>query len=115
MQLAHKLSLSKKLQKSGVVTVDETDRIIRMTEKDPSPESNWVSVAFYYYPKEAIGLTRKALEEGCGVDAPGSLLIWMSQRMTSYAMQMPGNRFDVGDVASYQQVRESYRGICRED
>ena len=44
-------------------------------------------------------------------DAPGSFLIWVSKRFTSYAMEMPGKRFDVGDIASYEQVRREYRGI----
>ena len=100
-----------KLLKSGIVTVDENDTIVRMTEKVPDPESNWVSVAFYYYPKEVAKLIGQALDEGCGKDAPGSFLIWVSQRITSYAMEMPGKRFDVGDIASYNEVQASYKGI----
>lgn len=100
-----------KLLKSGIVTVDEEDKILRMTEKVPNPESNWVSVAFYYYPRETAKQISCALADGCGVDAPGSFLIWVSQRTTSYAMEMPGSRYDVGDIASYNQVRENYRGI----
>lgn len=102
-----------KLLKSGIVTVDENDTILRMTEKVPNPESNWVSVAFYYYPREVAKLIGQALHEGCGKDAPGSFLIWISKRMTSYAMEMPGKRFDVGDIASYNEVQQSYRGICK--
>jgi len=100
-----------KLLKSGIVTVDEDDRITCMTEKVPNPASNWVSVAFYYYPKDVVKLIGQALSEGCGVDAPGSFLIWVSQRFTSYAMEMPGHRYDVGNLESYQKIREEYRGI----
>ena len=49
-----------KLLKSGIVTVDENDTILRMTEKVPDPESNWVSVAFYYYPKDVAKLIDRA-------------------------------------------------------
>ena len=84
-----------------------------MTEKVPNPETNWVSVAFYYYPKETVKLISQALADGCGVDAPGSFLIWVSQRMESYAMQMPGSRYDVGNLDSYQKIKETYRGITR--
>lgn len=100
-----------KLLKSGVVTVDAQDKILRMTEKVPNPETHWVSVAFYYYPREAVGLIHQALAEGCGADAPGSFLGWVSQRMDTYAMQMPGRRFDVGNLESYQTIRETYQGI----
>lgn len=37
-----------KLLKCGVVTVDENDKIVRMTEKSPTPETHWVTPAFYY-------------------------------------------------------------------
>ena len=100
-----------KLLKSGIVTVDENDKITRMTEKVPNPETNWVSVAFYYYPRETVRLIAQALADGCGVDAPGSFLIWVSQRTTSYAMEMPGHRYDVGNLDSYQKIKEEYKGI----
>ena len=100
-----------KLQKSGVVAVDETDTITIMTEKAAQPPSNWVSVAFYYYPKAVAKLIGQALQEGCGKDAPGSFMAWVSRRIPSYAMQMPGKRYDVGDITSYTQVQKEYRGI----
>ena len=101
-----------KLLKSGIVTVDENDRVVRMTEKVPNPETHWVSIAFYYYPREAAKLVSQALEEGCGADAPGSFMRWLSEKMTSYAMEMPGKRYDIGDIASYEQVQKAYTGIC---
>ena len=99
------------VKKNGVVTVDAQDKILRMTEKVPDPETHWVSVAFYYYPREAAGLIQQALAEGCGADAPGSFLSWVSRRMDTYAMQMPGRCFDVGNLESYQTIRETYQGI----
>ena len=102
-----------KLLKSGIVSVDEEDRITLMTEKVPNPASNWVSVAFYYYPKDVAKLVGQALEDGCGADAPGSFLSWVCRRIPSYAMEMPGSRFDVGDIASYTQVQKEYRGMTK--
>lgn len=103
----------KKLQKSGVVAVAEDDTITVMTEKAVEPPSNWVSVAFYYYPKAVAGMIGQALADGCGADAPGSFLAWVSRRMPSYAMEMPGSRYDVGDLASYAEVQKEYRGITK--
>ena len=102
-----------KLLKSGIVSVDEQDTITLMTEKVPNPASNWVSVAFYYYPKNVAKLIGQALDEGCGADAPGSFLAWVCRRTPSYAMEMPGSRYDVGDIASYEQVQKEYRGITK--
>ncbi|MCF0196119.1 MAG: NTP transferase domain-containing protein, partial [Bacteroidaceae bacterium] len=36
-----------KLLKCGVVTIDEQDRILRMTEKSPTPETHWCCPPFY--------------------------------------------------------------------
>ena len=100
-----------KLLKSGIVTVDENDRIIRMTEKSPTPETNWVSIAFYYYPKLNAKQIRTALNSGCGTDAPGSLMAWFSKQTECFAMEMPGHRYDIGDIKSYEQAQKEYKGI----
>ena len=99
-----------KLLKSGIVTIDEDDKIIRMTEKSPAPETNWVSVAFYYYPDLSAERIDRALESGCGADAPGSFMAWLSKNTDCYAMEMPGRRYDNGDIKSYEQVQKEYKG-----
>ncbi len=102
-----------RLKKSGVVTVSEDDRILKMTEKSPTPESNWCCPPFYYYTKEDARLVSRGISEGCGVDAPGSYLAWLASHSPVYAMEMPGRRFDIGDLASYEEVKQSYRGIIK--
>ncbi len=101
-----------RLKKCGVVTVDGEDRITDMAEKSPDPPSNWVCPPFYVYTREALRLLPLALEEGCGADAPGSFLAWLCRRLPVYAMEMPGRRYDIGTLESYERVRKEYRGIC---
>ena len=103
---------SRKLAKSGVVTVDENDRILRMTEKSPEPETNWVVPPFYCYLRQDANRVREAVADGCGTDAPGSFLSWLCSRSPVYAMEMPGRRYDIGTLESYQAVCSRYRGIC---
>ena len=103
----------KKLLKSGVVTVDETDKITNMTEKSPNPETHWVSPAFYYYTKEDAKRVQAGIDAGCGVDAPGSFIAWLSRQTDVYAMEMPGDRYDVGNLESYQTIKNTYKGITR--
>ena len=99
-----------KLLKCGVVTVDETDRILRMTEKSPNPETHWCCPPFYYYTKEDARLVAKGIEAGCGTDAPGSYIAWLCTQTPVYAMEMPGSRYDIGNLESYEQVRKTYKG-----
>ena len=101
----------KKLLKSGVVTVDDSDRVLKMTEKSPNPESNWCCPPFYYYTKEDAKLVQKGIDSGCGTDAPGSYIAWLCTQTAVHAMEMPGKRYDIGNLESYEQVKKAYRGI----
>ncbi len=100
-----------RLLKSGVLSVDENERVVRMTEKSPNPESNWCCPPFYYYTAEDASKIKEALESGCGADAPGSYVAWLCERSAVHAMEMPGKRYDIGDLASYEKVKAEYKGI----
>ena len=101
----------KKLLKCGVVTIDETDKILRMTEKSPSPETHWCCPPFYYYTKGDACLVAKGIEAGCGVDAPGSYIAWLCTQTTVHAMEMPGSRYDIGNLESYGKAQTDYKGV----
>ncbi|MBQ4562326.1 MAG: nucleotidyltransferase family protein [Clostridia bacterium] len=100
-----------KLLKCGVVTVDENDRITEMTEKSPTPATHWVCPPFYIYTREDAARIGEALEDGCGYDAPGSLVSWLCKKSAVYAMEMPGKRYDIGNLESYEKVKAEYKGI----
>lgn len=100
-----------KLLKCGVLTVDGEDRIRKMTEKSPSPATNWCCPPFYYYTRKDAARLPEALSSGCGKDAPGSYVAWLSERAAVHAMEMPGSRYDIGNLASYEQVQKEYKGI----
>ncbi len=100
-----------KLVKCGVVTIDEDDLVLNMTEKSPTPATHWCCPPFYFYSREDARLVKVGIEAGCGVDAPGSFIAWLCQQNQVYAMEMPGKRYDIGNLASYEKVQEEYKGI----
>lgn len=100
-----------KLHKCGVVEIDSSDKIISMEEKPENPKSNWCCPPFYYYTKADAKLVKKGIEEGCGIDAPGSYIAWLCQKTPVHAMEMPGKRYDIGNLESYNQVQQDYKGI----
>ncbi len=102
---------SKKLLKCGVVTIDDNDKVLEMTEKSPTPATNWCCPPFYYYTKEDACLVQKGIENGCATDAPGSYAAWLSAQTDVYAMEMPGKRYDIGNLESYEKVKSEYKGI----
>ena len=103
----------KKLLKCGVVTIDENDKILNMTEKSPTPATHWCCPPFYYYTKEDSHLIQKGIDSGCGTDAPGSYIAWLAGETPVHAMEMPGSRYDIGNLASYEEVKKNYHGITK--
>ncbi|MBR4087352.1 MAG: nucleotidyltransferase family protein [Clostridia bacterium] len=100
-----------KLTKSGVVEVSENGKILSMEEKPAMPKSHWCCPPFYYYTKTDAQLVQKGIDSGCGTDAPGSYIAWLCSQTTVHAMEMPGKRYDIGTLESYEKVQKEYRGI----
>lgn len=102
---------TEKLKKSGVLTIGENDLVLKMQEKPANPSSNWCCPPFYYYTKEDSKRIAEGVKNGCGTDAPGSYIAWLCTVASVYAMQMPGKRYDIGNLESYGQVQKDYLGI----
>ena len=102
----------KKLSRSGVVTLDEKERVLAMAEKPQEPQSHWCCPAFYYYTAQDAARLAEGIADGCHTDAPGSYVSWLCRKSTIHAMEMPGRRYDIGNLESYETVQKEYKGIC---
>ena len=100
-----------RLHKCGVVEIDGSDKILSMVEKPAEPATHWCCPPFYFYTRDDAGLVKKGIESGCGTDAPGSYIAWLCGQTTVHAMEMPGSRFDIGNIESYEKVKANYKGI----
>lgn len=98
-----------KLHRAGVSEVND-DRLISFEEKPKEPKGNWCTPPFYFYTAEDTQKIQDAIADGYATDAPGSLVAWMCQHSQMHSMIMPGKRFDIGEMASYQAVKDSYAG-----
>ena len=98
----------KRLRKSGVAEIGPGDLVLSMEEKPAEPRSTWCCPPFYYYLAADIARIPEALECGCGIDAPGSLVSWLCSRSPIHAFPMPGPRYDIGTLESYEQVKRLY-------
>ena len=103
----------KRLKKSGVSEIGEGDVLLSLEEKPEQPKSNWCTPPFYFYKKEDARKIRDAIADGCGTDAPGSLVAWMCRHSVLHSMEMPGSRYDIGNLESYEAVKKQYKGIMR--
>ena len=104
----------KRLQKSGVLVVENDGLVINMQEKPEEPKSTWCCPPFYFITKKDVSLVAKGIEAGCGTDAPGSFIAWLYKKVSVYAMRMPGKRFDIGTLDNYEKIKQTYNGIIHE-
>lgn len=102
-----------RLKKSGVLDIDGDSKVLEMAEKPADPKSHWCCPPFYIYKAEDIARIGEALSGGCGCDAPGSLVAWLSQNADVYAFEMPGKRYDIGNIESYTKIKNEYKGITK--
>ncbi|MBR3107143.1 MAG: NTP transferase domain-containing protein [Clostridia bacterium] len=103
----------KRLTKSGVAELGENDVLIALEEKPAQPKSHWCTPPFYFYMAADAAKIKQAIADGCGTDAPGSLVSWMCRHAALHSMEMPGSRYDIGSLESYERVKEIYRGITK--
>jgi glucose-1-phosphate thymidylyltransferase len=100
-----------RLHKCGVVEIDADDKILSMEEKPSEPKSHWCCPPFYYYKKDDLKLVSKGIAEGCGTDAPGSFIAWLCGQTKVYAWEMPGRRYDIGNLESYEEVKKTFAAL----
>ena len=98
----------KKLQRTGVIAVNDDMKVLEMQEKPEKPVSNWAVPPFYIYSKKDLPLIRDCMAHGCGFDAPGNLAHYLADVTTLHAWPMPGSRFDIGSMDSYQEAQKRF-------
>lgn len=106
--MCHDQPSVEKLQRTGVIVVDEQMRVLDMEEKPQVPKSHWAVPPFYIYLRKDLDLVRHAVENGCGKDAPGNLAHYMVERTTMHAWPMSAGRFDIGSLDTYYEAVEKY-------
>ena len=102
--MCHEQPSVEKLQRTGVVELDENMRVLGMEEKPRVPKSHWAVPPFYIYLKKDLDLVRHAVENGCGKDAPGNLAHYMVEHTTMHAWPMSAGRFDIGSIDTYYEA-----------
>ena len=64
--MCHEQPSIEKLQRTGVVELDENMKVLGMEEKPQVPKSHWAVPPFYIYLKKDLDLVRHSVENGCG-------------------------------------------------
>ena len=106
--MCHEQPSIEKLQRTGVIVVDDQWRVLNMEEKPQQPKSHWAVPPFYIYRKEDLDLVRHSVENGCGKDAPGNLAHYMVEHTVMHAWPMTAGRFDIGSLDTYYEAQRLF-------
>ncbi len=106
--MCHEQPSLEKLRRTGVVVLDDDDKVLNMEEKPQEPKSRWAVPPFYIYMRHDLGLISHSVENGCGKDAPGNLAHYMVDNTVMHAWKMSAGRFDIGSLDTYYEACEKY-------
>ena len=106
--MCHEENELEKQQKTAIITLDNSDLITSYEEKPKEPKGNLAVPPFYCYRACDVKRIQEALNNGCGYDAPGSFAAWLSKQTPMHAYIMPGKRYDIGDINSYEYVKSVF-------
>ena len=91
-----------------MIDLDENHRVLQMQEKPQEPVSEWAVPPFYIYSRADMPLITDCMNHGCGFDAPGNLAHYLVDVTTIHAWQMPGSRYDIGSLDSYEEAQKLF-------
>lgn len=106
--MCHQEPELRRLQRTGVIAVDDDMKVLEMQEKPEVPVSHWAVPPFYIYSRKDMPLIRDCMAHGCGFDAPGNLAHYLADTSTLHAWRMPAGRFDIGSLDSYKEACERF-------
>ena len=106
--MCHEQPNIEKLQRTGVIVLDDNDKVLNMEEKPLEPKSHWAVPPFYIYLKKDLEKVRHSVENGCGKDAPGNLAHYMVEQVEMHAWKMTSGRFDIGSLDTYKEACEKF-------
>lgn len=106
--MCHEQPSIERLQRTGVVVLDDDCKVLDMEEKPQVPKSHWAVPPFYIYLRKDLDLVRHSVENGCGKDALGNLAHYMVDNTVMYAWPMSAGRFDIGSLDSYEEAMKLF-------
>jgi glucose-1-phosphate thymidylyltransferase len=86
------------LRSYSVLATDDEGRIVSFQEKPEEPRGTLAGIALYFYPRSALPLIRRYIEEGNNPDQPGRLVEWLHTRVPFYTSRLGGRWYDIGSM-----------------
>ncbi len=98
-----------RLRRTGVIELDDNDRVLSFEEKPTHPRSEWAVPPLYCFLGRSLReILPRYLAAGHDPDAPGSFIPFLLSLHPVYAYRFDGRRYDIGTLESYQEVKELF-------
>jgi glucose-1-phosphate thymidylyltransferase len=94
----------------SAITTDDDSRVVAFEEKPEQSETTLAGIALYFYPRSALPLVRRYLEEGNNPDQPGRLVEWLYTKTPVYAWSVPGRWYDIGSPETLDEANRELAG-----
>ncbi len=91
----------------GVVTIDESKKIVDFVEKPAQPQSTLISMLFYVLPQSSLPVIRHLVEIGNG-DKAGNLIQELLNEQDVYSIVHTGYWFDIGTKEMYKETQDFF-------
>lgn len=92
----------------NTVEADADGRITYFEEKPVRARSTLAGIALYWYPRAALRLVQRYLDEGNNPDQPGRLIEWLYPRTPVYVWELQGDWYDIGTPEQLEQARAEF-------
>ena len=93
-----------KLQKTGVLQLEDDDHVVRLDEKPQRPLSTWISPPLYFFQPHVYHQLERFLESESNHDAPGYFIKYLCRHDIVKAVRVPYPRYDIGSLESYREA-----------
>ena len=105
----HHVDDPERLRRTGVVVLDEKDRVVEFAEKPRKPKTHWGVPPLYIFPRSTLSRVAVYLAAGGSPEAPGHFIEWLCRHEPVFAYRIRGSILDIGTPQSLEAARRSVR------
>ncbi|MFA5092568.1 MAG: nucleotidyltransferase family protein [Candidatus Omnitrophota bacterium] len=106
----YRLKQKRDASRYGVVKLDKQKKVISFEEKPQKPQSSLVAMCLYYIPKNHLNLIARYVKNSRTgkVDATGSYIAWLKEKINVYGYVFNGAWFDIGDYKYLNAAKKNF-------
>ncbi len=96
------------VSKYGVVTVDESKKIIGFQEKPKTSKSTLISMCVYFFSAKALKLFKQYIESKDCHDTSGDYIKWLCEKTEVWGYEFNGVWYDIGDIVTFYHASVTF-------